>query len=788
MTTAPRRAGDRRALLALLLLATLPFPVLGQSIETSRPTTTPPPLPPPVGEPTTPPIAPVLIPPGHLSRRVAPAAVVIDRAGANVTIDGPIATTQLEFALRNPDRVAREASLLIPVPEGAVIRSFQYDGTGPEPTATLLPRDEARKIYNDIVRRSLDPGVLEFAGHAAIRSSVFPIPAGATQSVRITFEQVLKPDGQRLDYVLPRSESGDDFAFPWTITASIKADRPIASVYSPGHALNTDRQGDGSLRVRLAEADQRRGGSFRLSILPAARAASELPATVFAYPDPSVGPKGGYAMILLLPDAARAAGQTAKPIRREVTIVLDRSGSMRGPKMAQAKAAAKQIITGLEDGELFNIIDFSDTVASFSAKPVAKTAGRAAEASAYVDQLVANGGTAIADALLEALRPDPAEGYLPLVLFMTDGLPTVGEAREAPLRELIKSANTHQRRVFTIGVGADVNTPLLSAIAAGSRGAPTYVLPGEDLEIAMSQVFRRLSGPVLAAPRLSVVPASGQTSPRLREIMPPRLGDLFEGDQLVIACQYLGDEPVTIRLEGEQGGKLRTWEQTLSLAEASPRHGFVPRLWARQRIAFLIDQIRQAGADPHTAGPSDPRFKELIDEIVSLSQKFGILTEYTAFLATEQPRPTNAVPIAPADASAEWSRRAASVTADRVNARSGAGAVNQEKNVQALAKSPAPAAAAPQTYLDKNLKPVQITSVRSMNQSAIYQRGARWVEGRLLAHADLPPQQTLAFGSPEYDRAVDRLVATGRGWMLATAGELLVDIDGQRTLLQAPAN
>ncbi len=151
--------------------------------------------------------------------------------------------------------------------------------------------------------------------------------------------------------------------------------------------------------------------------------------------------------------------------------------------------------------------------------------------------MTARGGTNIHDALLESLRPAPAEGTLPIVLFMTDGLPTIGQTSEASIRDLARQHNPHHKRIFSFGVGVDVNTPLLEKIAYENRGFTTFILPAEDVEVKVGRVFDRLKGPVLADPELTI---GGDGPRRVSALIPDRLPDLFEGDQIVLLGQYRG--------------------------------------------------------------------------------------------------------------------------------------------------------------------------------------------------------------------------------------------------------
>ncbi len=134
-------------------------------------------------------------------------ALEISNVTVGVVIRDQVATTMMEIRLRNPAAARQEAELLVPVPDRAVIRGFSFQGPGAEPSARLLPRDEAKATYDRIVARARDPALLEFAGFNLVRSSVFPVEAGGTQAVRLTYEHLLPATGDRVDYVLPRSES-----------------------------------------------------------------------------------------------------------------------------------------------------------------------------------------------------------------------------------------------------------------------------------------------------------------------------------------------------------------------------------------------------------------------------------------------------------------------------------------------------------------------------------------------------------------------------------------------------
>lgn len=708
-----------------------------------------------------------------------PGPVRITQVDATVDIREQVASTTLDIRLHNPGSQRLESVLLLPVPDGAAVRAFDFNGSGAEPSARLLPRDEARRIYDEIVARIKDPALLEFVGYRLVRSSVFPVEPGGTQRVRLTYESVLPADGDRIDYVLPRSESLD-YAVPWNIQVRVRGTQPVSTLYSPSHPVETRRVSPRELSVQLTDAGRMTPGSFRLSYL---REAGGVSASLIAYPDPRVG--GGYFLLLAGLPADTATTLRESQMRRDVTLVIDRSGSMNGEKIEQVREAVLQIVGGLEWGETFNIIPYNESVDAFAPGPVPKTRDTLKAASDYVAGILPRGGTNIHDALVEALRQKPAEGSLPIVLFLTDGLPTVGNTSEVAIRKLALDANPHDKRIFTFGVGVDVNTPLLEKIAFETRATSTFVLPQENVEVKVGRVFDRLAGPVLASPQLAVTTAAGQPAlGRVRDMIPGKLPDLFQGDQLVLLGQYIGEGPLQFEVSGNYLGKKRTFRFGFDFDKATTRNAFVPRLWASRKIGLMIDAIRELGADTTTPfapqslpRPNDPRVRELVDAIVSLSTEYGILTEYTAFLATEGTDLGRS--------SENWRRTNDNLLNRAMKVRSGLGSVNQDLNNM---KIKVQSCVNPRNgYLDANMNAIEIATVQQISDRAFYRRGSQWIDGRIIqAGVTQKPDRVVAYGTDAYRALLEKLIALGRQGCLSLAGEILIDIDGTTILIKGP--
>ena len=555
----------------------------------------------------------------------------------------------------------------------------------------------------------------------------------------------------------------------------ISASAPISGVYSPSHLVTVEHSGNQQALVKTAANQQLEPGPFRLSYLAGS---SSVTASLLAYPDPRVG--GGY--FLLLAGVPAATQHQESALKREVTIVLDRSGSMEGEKIEQARSAALQVLEGLEQGEAFNIIDYSNTVEKFSEKPVIKDSNNLREARNYIKRIRANGGTNIHDALVEAMRQPPTPKMLPLTIFLTDGLPTVGITAEARIRKAVVETNVHKRRIFSFGVGFDLNAPLLTSISSATRATPTFVFPNENVEAKVSQVFNRLSGPVLAEPRLATIDGSGAVTTRaVRELLPNELNDLFEGDQLVVLGQYQSDEPLHFRLSGNYLGAPRTFDLKFDLSKATVRNAFVPRLWASRKIARLVEVITEAGAEntasnyarnasanaagyssaamrpPASAGLDDPKLKELVDEIIRLSTEYGVLTEYTAFLATDGTDLNNL--------EALNGRARESLVNNAQNVRSGMGGVTQASN-NAIQMSQSNVSRY-NGYMAQNMERVEITTVQQITDRTFFKRNNRWVDSNALKKESAKPDRVIEFGTPEFYKLADQLLREGREGILA---------------------
>ena len=720
----------------------------------------------------------VVVPQGRplLTHNVRSAAFIpqvqTTKVHASIEIVDGAATTVLAVDLHNPAGKQVEAELLLPISAGAKVGGFSFLGASATPAYKVLSTDEAREAYLSLATLTRDTAPLEFVGTSVLRSSVFPLAAGARQTVRIVLEEALHCEGGRVDYVLPRSEDLGGRT-PWEVDVHVSSKGTIADVYSPTHGLSVSERFPHQRRISVMPGANGsiEAGSFRLSVL---NGDGPLATTVFTARDPG-GPGGWF---MLLAGTGDVPSQVETP-PREVTIVIDRSGSMAGPKFDQAIGAARQVLEGLQFGEAVQIIDYSGSVEHFAAAPVIKTKANLPALRAYLDSLTSNGGTDLDSALQAALAAPVMEGFIPVVLFLTDGLATNGEKREHMIRHRAIEGNVHGRRVFTFGVGNDVNAALLDAVAERSRARATYVAPGENVEVAVSDVFDDLSGPVMTNIEFEVADTEGVTDTRLvRDVYPGFMPDLFREDRLLLVGRYLEGRPAKLRLTGRGFKGPVNHEFEFDFAEVQPGNSFVPRLWAMRRIAALENSLRQQGADPAALAAlgQDERFKETVAEMLDLAATHGVLTDSTAFLGKEETELGNR----------ESLLASACSTSLRNNEfRSGLSSVAYQSNIQSnRAQSWVNSS---NLLADGKGGAAPNYGVQTVQGRTYIKRGARWTDGRLALTeaATAKPDVEVIVGTPEYVRLFDEMTKAGRGAELSLGGEILIKIGGVVTLIKA---
>ena len=538
-----------------------------------------------------------------------------------VTIDNQIATTKLDQVFYNPNSYSVQGTYLFPLPSGATVTNFMLWVDGQPVEGKVMDSAQARQVYEELTRSHQDPALLEYIGRGAVQASIDPIPANGERRIQLEYVQTLASANGLVQYLYPlntekfSSRTIDDV----TVTVNITSQQALRAVYSPSHSVQIDRKDDHHAVISYAAKNVKPDMDFSLFYSVGDTEAFH----IFTYRDPTdaANPDGFFLMLLApRPDAAQAK------IAKDVILVLDHSGSMDGEKFQQAQAATKYVLNHLNSQDRFGLVTFSSSVEHYASGM--RNASEGPEAAAWLNSISASGSTDINRALLEALSI--ADSSRPTYLiFLTDGQPTIGETDRQKIIDNFKQAAPPSIRLFTFGVGYDVDTFLLDSLAQAHHGLSSYVLPGQNLAEVISGFYERISIPVLINLSLDFGGLG------VNNIYPNPLPDLFSGSQVVIVGRYTKGGTVTVTLKGDVNGQPQTFTYPEQVFSADSQNGSstltsLPRLWATRKVGYLLNQVRLKGPD-----------KETIDQIVKLSIRYGIVTPYTSYLVTE-PMPLGA--------------------------------------------------------------------------------------------------------------------------------------------------
>jgi Ca-activated chloride channel homolog len=551
--------------------------------------------------------------------------VVRTRSDVKVELRDRVLRYEVEERFVNNGGTIGEADYMFPLPKGAAFRDLKLSIDGQMVAGETMSAADARRIYEDIVRRQKDPALVEWMGHGMLRTRIFPFQAGEERRIVVRFESVAEREGDavRVDYFRGSrtdignrtSDAGPRPSSPGrtNFTLTYRAGGELGDAYSPTHELDIER--DEALRRVLI-----RSGGPDITVLVALR--KQLAASVAVLTN-STRDEQGYALITVTPPSDMATAR----LPRDVTFVLDASGSMSGRKMEQAKAAGRDLLRTLTDRDRFRVVDFSTDVRTFRDEFVFATDANVRAAIRYLESVDAVGSTNISGALEEALRPtgdgegrrNGDEGRVPLVIFMTDGAATVGLRDPAAIARRASELRG-QARVFSVGMGADVNISLIEQLALEGRGTAQFVRPDENVERFVELLAARLRAPLLTDVRVTT-----DGGARLSRLYPQGPQDIFAGQDLVYLARYDGDGPTNVIVQGRAGGgRTVRWSSERNFAREERENVFVPRLWATQRIGWLTAEKRRNGGST-----------EIDEEIRRLGERFGIPTEFTSYLVLE---------------------------------------------------------------------------------------------------------------------------------------------------------
>lgn len=631
----------------------------------------------------------------------------------NIRVRDRVADVSIDQAFVNTGGGMIEVQYVFPIPPSAAIDSLTLLVDGKEFRGKILSAEEARRTYEEIVRTKRDPALLEYVNYGMYKTSAFPLLPGKQVRVGVHYTDVCKKDGEIVEVFYPLNT--EKFSAQAIDEVEIKADllekAPISSAYSPTHDVVIERPSPERVLATYKTAHDIPSTDFRLLYQPSKDAVG---ATVLSFrPHEN---EDGYFLLMASPTPRQDKSAIAP---KDLVIALDRSGSMSGEKIEQAKVSLTFVLKNLNPADRFNVIVYNDSIEPLFETLKDNNRANVDKALSMIDRIHASGGTNIHDALASAVKaanatpPDRRSKY---VLFLTDGLPTVGQTNEAAILKDTSVANENVRaHIFAMGIGYDVNVRLLDRLVGENRGVSGYVKEREPLESKISSLYNKLKNPIMTDLAISF---SG-----IKTMMtyPQTVPDLFEGDQIILVGRYSGAGSVNLSITGNYGGKTQTFRYSAEFARNSDRfsYAFLEPLWAVRRIGFLLDQIQLNG-----------RSTEVMDELVRLSKQYGIITPYTSFLADERTDLSNQITLMREGVSAS--------NALISNVSGGTGQMNAMNRSVMNNATVAPAPSLPgkgSAQIGKsNLANYEadqtehLAGVQNVGNRALYKRGRQWID------------------------------------------------------------
>lgn len=663
-----------------------------------------------------------------------PRALPVKTINIETKINGQVATTHLEQVFRNDTDATLEGTYLFPIPEAAAIVEFAiWDGNN-RLVGEVRSREEARRIYDEIVRRQRDPGLLEYAGKDLFQASIFPIPPHSDKKLEMTYTQVLKAESGTVSYRYPLG-TGRQLVSIGNVSGRVEIESkdPIRNVYSPSHDIALAHHGSRNARLSFEVKAGREPQDFQLFY---ALSRDDFGLSLLTYREPG---KDGYFLLMLSPKDELTEQEYAA---KDIVFVLDTSGSMQTDgKIDKARAALQFGIRTLRPDDRFNVISFAGEERLMETGLIAADERGRARGETFAKSLRATGGTNINDSLRAALKQFGPSGRPQMIVFMTDGLPTVSETNVERIIENVRKERPSGVRIFTFGVGYDVNTALLDKIAAENNAVADYVEPKEDIEIKVSNFFTKVNYPVLTDLKLDM----GGVETDL--IYPRNMPDLFKGSQVTLIGRYSNERDlnnIRLRLTGKTGREERIFNYNqLQFPLREDDNDFLPRLWATRRVGWLMEQVRSNGEQ-----------KELRDEIVDLGTRYGIVTPYTSYLALEQNASPSGQAVTQSQA-ADVSGGRPSANNFKLDGRDAAAAPAAKATTGATAVRESKRARAQQESVSVKDEDTSSTAVRRVSGKTFYLLNGVWTDAEFKAEARLP-ETALTFGSDEYFAVLKR--------------------------------
>lgn len=540
--------------------------------------------------------------------------LVLRKQRISVEVRDQVARATLDEVFENLSDSPLEGSYVLPLPAGAAISGFATWVDGKRVESKVEEKAAAQERYDEAKAAGDKPALLEVEGANRFRTRIDGIAAHGTRRVEASFAQILPYDSGLVSLRLPLEVEGQTGAEPvgdFSVSLDVSDQKRITKLEVLSHPAKVERLPSGSYRVTLEGKDISPGKELVVSY----RTESSRLGLSFIPFKPEGDP--GYFLLLASPQELTTQ---ADIVHKDVVFVFDTSGSMQDErKIDQARAALKRCLSSLNPEDRFGVVAFSDGMNPFAANLFPASPEKLDQAQRFADQLVANGGTNLKEAMLRGLSMLGTADRPKVLVMMTDGQPTIGETNPDAISAAVQAQNTAGARVFTFGVGTSVNRTLLERVGKENRGGVDFIAEGQSIDQVVGDFYARISKPVLSD--LSFDFGEVTTAFQYPDVLP----DLYKGSQLVVVGRYRGAGKVSAALKGTLNGKKVSIPFEAEFPAAAPRDTFVARLWAQKRIDFLLSQSRLNGEQAESR-----------DEVIRLSKQHQIITPYTSMVAVKQ--------------------------------------------------------------------------------------------------------------------------------------------------------
>lgn len=552
---------------------------------------------------------------------------------------------------RNSSPEPIEAVYTFPLPEDGAVDRMRMSIGNRIVEGEIKKRQEARAIYEAAKAQGQVTSLLEQQRTNIFTQNVANIMPGKEVQVEISYVHQLDfkdgefefnfpmvvgprflpestPDPEKIvpAYMPPDTRSGSKIDIIVTINPGAK----IQNIYSPLHKISTVRsENNGRASVKLARADEIPNKDFILRYrVPDA----EVQETFLTNYDPQLG--GVFCLNFIPPREIQP--ENAAP--KEIIFVIDQSGSQSGFPIEKSKEVAIGLINNLHPQDFFNVVTFSNGANQMWPEPVPNTSQNRANAIAHLKSIEPNGGTYFLPAIEMAYgmrSSDPDR--LRIVLFNTDAY----VSNEFEILDLIQK-KAGETRMFTFGIGNSVNRFLIDAMSAEGRGDSTVVTLAEDAQMVTDDFIERLENPLLTDIEVTIQGANQQS------ITPVKMPDLFGTKPVTLMGRYNRPGPATITVTGKMGGQPWSKSYNVTLGRKGNSGKALQSLWARKRVdditrtAWLSQSQLEANLDPSARlearieNAQDPKPSKTEIEITDLCLKYGIMSQYTSFVAVEK--------------------------------------------------------------------------------------------------------------------------------------------------------